>query len=90
MVAPGTWQAVWIRRVAPVGLIRRSRYELEIVLPTGKRERRVTRSPVTVIDLHLGVGDAWAVVHAADKEWNGENGSWVTVVDDPSMQRPAP
>jgi hypothetical protein len=34
---------------------------------------------VTVIDPYIGVGDAWALVHAADEAWDGEVGDWVSM-----------
>ena len=32
-----------------------------------------------MIDPYLGVGDAWAVVRAADAAWDGTSGDWVSL-----------
>jgi hypothetical protein len=91
MEANPSWRTAWLRRIAPAGLLRRRRrYELELVTNTGERLRRVTRSPVTDLDSHIGVGDAWAVIHAADASWNGEVGEWVTLDPSSSDEPPAP
>jgi len=74
-----------MRRLAP-GRFRRRVYEVEFT-PKGHTEpqwRRVTRTPVTLIDPYLGVGDAWALVHAADEAWDRQAGAWVSLFDGPS------
>lgn len=68
-----------IRRITPTRVLRRRRYEIEV---SGGAEpqspkRETTTAPVTALGQHLGVGDAWALVHAADAAWNGETGEWV-------------
>jgi hypothetical protein len=66
-----------IRRLPPRGLRRRI-YEIGFT-PTGETVptwTRVTSAPVTLIDPHLGVGDAWSLVHAADNVWDGESGAF--------------
>jgi hypothetical protein len=68
-----------VRRLAPRAF-RRRRYEVEFVDPDGRPQwSRVTRTPVTLIDRYLGVGDAWAVVKAADDAWTSGNGDWVNL-----------
>lgn len=45
------------------------------------RERewaRVTSTPVTLTDPHIGVAEAWWVVRAADDAWDGANGEWIS------------
>lgn len=66
-----------IRRVES-GLLRRRRYEVEF-REDDDWKRRVTRTPVTLLDEQLGVGDAWALVHAADETWENGDRSWVTL-----------
>ena len=90
MAANPSWHTAWLRRVAPAGLFRGRRYELELVTTTGERLRRVTRAPLTDLDPQLGVGDAWAVIHAADARWNGEVGEWVTLDPSSGTEPPAP
>lgn len=68
-----------LRRVAPKGLLKRRRYEVEITSTDEAPVRRMTSTPVTLIDKHVGVGDAWALVHAADDDWDGEVGEWVSL-----------
>jgi hypothetical protein len=47
------------------------RYEVEVA-----GDKRVTRSPVSVLESTLGVGDAWSFVDEADRRWNaGDRGS---------------
>jgi hypothetical protein len=74
-----------MRRLPPTFLRRRG-YEVEFIATgdTSPTWSRVTRSPVTLIDPYLGVGDAWALVDKADNAWAGEVGEWVTLVWDPS------
>lgn len=78
-------ERICLRRVAPTGLSRllgRRRYEIErLGSPGTGSTRELTTTPVTAIDEQLGVGDAWALVHAADAAWNGTSGRWVTLVD---------
>lgn len=64
-----------IRRVEP-GLLRRPRYEVELVVGARRSVRR-TRTPVTEIDEQLGVGDAWALVQAADDAWERGHRRWI-------------
>ncbi len=71
-----------LRRVAAKGLLRRRRYEVEFTSADEAPVRRVTSTPVTLIDQHVGVGDAWALVHAADDAWDGEAGEWVSLGGD--------
>ncbi|MEY2422460.1 MAG: hypothetical protein QOI95_2527 [Acidimicrobiaceae bacterium] len=63
-------------RVVSRGRFGRFRYEIES--PEG---RHVTRAPVTRLDPYLGVGDAWALVHAAQAAWDGAEGGWVSLTD---------
>jgi hypothetical protein len=55
-------------------------YEVELPGPgqRGHTRRVVTRSPVALFAPILGVGDAWALVDAADRARTGERGEWVT------------
>ena len=74
-----------LRRLHPT-FLRRRMYEVEFTAKgeTSPSWSKVTRTPVTLIDPYLGVGDAWALLHAADNAWNGEVGDWVTLFKDPS------
>ena len=60
-----------VRRTKPKGLIRRPRYEVELFDTNSGTTlwRSETTTPVTSIDQHLGVAEAWALVHAADNAW---------------------
>lgn len=40
----------------------------------------VTSTPVTRLDKYLGVGDAWALIRAADRAWDVTEGKWVTLL----------
>lgn len=70
-----------IRRCQPKGLLRRRRYEVEFVEPaTGESQwKRETSTPVTTIDQYVGVGEAWALVHAADKAWGEGSPQWISL-----------
>jgi hypothetical protein len=72
-----------LRRLRP-SLLRRRIYEVEFTpeWETSPSWRRVTAAPVTIIDPYLGVGDAWALVHAADAAWTGGVGEWVTLFEE--------
>ena len=79
----GAWDygqpRVRVRRLADKkGWRTRARYEVELTDPgaTAPTWTRVTSSPVTTIDPYLGVGDAHAVVDAADRAWRGGTGPW--------------
>lgn len=41
----------------------------------------ITSAPMTKLDPWLGVGDAWALVHSADRAWDGQVGEWVTLFE---------
>lgn len=71
-----------LRRLPSKGLLRRKRYEVEITPADVAPVRRVTSTPVTLIDKYSGVGDAWALVHAADDAWDGESGEWISLGGD--------
>jgi hypothetical protein len=74
-----------LRRIPASGLLRRRRYEVEIVEAGESTPRReITTTPVTLIDKYIGVGDAWSVVHAADDAWDGRSGEWVSLRDEAS------
>lgn len=68
-----------LRRMRPRFPIGRL-YEVEIPNGAGA-DRVVTRSPLSVLDPRLGVGDAWALIDAANRAWNGSSGEWVTLYD---------
>jgi hypothetical protein len=44
--------------------------------------RQVTAAPVKLIEPILGVGDAWAVIGAADERWSGGVGAWASLYAD--------
>lgn len=69
---------IQIRRL-PSKCFRRRQYEVQFIPdPHNQPEwTRITSSPVTLLDAHLGVGDAWSVIHAADRAWNGGVGEWI-------------
>lgn len=75
-----------LRRIPPKGLLRRRLYEIDLSaeMANGASTRSVTSTPVTTIDKFIGVGDAWALVRAADDAWNGRSGDWVTLREDAS------
>lgn len=71
-----------IRRLPPKGVLRRRLYEIDLTLNDREEaspSRQLTSTPVTMIDKYLGVGDAWALVHAADDAWDGQTGEWVSL-----------
>jgi len=54
----------------------------EVELPTQEgTERMVTRSPLSILDPRIGVGDAWSLIDAANRAWDGEHGEWVALYD---------
>jgi hypothetical protein len=61
-----------IRRL-PRRALRRAKCEIELT-ESGTATTTTTPTPVTLLDPHLGVGDAWALVGAADDAAGG----WVT------------
>lgn len=73
-----------IRRCQPRGLLRRPRYQVEFIGPGGIVERRQeTTTPVTAIDPHVGVAEAWALVHAADRAWDHSSDEWLSLPPQP-------
>jgi hypothetical protein len=70
-----------VRRCKPKGFLRRRRYQVEFVESgTGEaRWRKETTTPVTMIDPYIGVGEAWALVHAADKAWDEGSSEWASL-----------
>lgn len=55
-------------------------YEVEIPWGEGV-ECVVTRSPLSVLDPLLGVGDAWSLIDAANRAWDGQRGEWVALFE---------
>lgn len=72
-----------IRRLGPTRFLGRKRYEVELpAIATGDPfHRKVTSVPVTMLEKHLGVGDAWSLVKAADAAWDGQTGKWVSLYE---------
>lgn len=69
-----------LRRIPP-GRWRRKLYEYERLDPdTGEFEHRITRYPELEIDEHLGVAEAWALIHAANRQWDDGRGGWLVDV----------
>jgi hypothetical protein len=67
-----------LRRCPPKGFLRRPRYEVEFVDRGDTAAwRRQTTAPVTLIDPHMGVAEAWALVHAADAAWDRGSDEWI-------------
>jgi hypothetical protein len=70
-----------IRRCESKGVLRRRRYEVELLdQESGVLEWRTESSnPVTLIDPHVGVADAWALVHSADDHWERGSTEWISL-----------
>lgn len=68
-----------LRRIKPRVPIGRL-YEVEVPSGAGV-DRVVTRSPLSVLEPRLGVGDGWALIDAANQMWSGSSGEWVTLYD---------
>ena len=70
-----------IRRCQPKGVLRRRQYEVEFIelAHGGTRFKSRTTTPVTKIDQHVGVAEAWALVHAADKAWEEGSPDWISL-----------
>ena len=66
-----------IRRCRPRGILRRPRYEIELIESRAISWRKETTAPVTVMDQRIGVGEAWALVHAADAAWEKGLEDWI-------------
>ncbi len=69
-----------LRRL-PSRFLRPRVYEIEFIDEgdSARNWRRVTSTPVNHMEPYLGVGDAWALVDAANDAWNGEVGDWVSM-----------
>jgi hypothetical protein len=68
-----------IRRCEPRGIFRRPRYEIEL----GNDSTgtiiwlRQTSTPVTLVDPHVGIAEAWALINAADRAWDTGSRDWI-------------
>lgn len=53
-------------------------YEVELIpnSRTGKARRFMTRSPISVLEPLLGIGDAWSFVNEANRQWDVGNRGW--------------
>lgn len=74
-----------LRRSSTVGLFGRRRYEVELLDDADGHTvwRRHTTTPVTLIDPHVGVAEAWALVHAADAVWDRKSTDWSSLPGQP-------
>jgi hypothetical protein len=45
-------------------------------------KRHITRTPNSILEPILGVGDAWSFVHEADRQWKGSNRGWAVEVEE--------
>lgn len=55
---------------------RRRLFEVEF-LSAGGTQRKRTPLPVFVIEPHVGVAEAWAMIHAAENLWEKDLPDWV-------------
>ena len=71
-----------IRRL-PRRRLRRALYEVEYRPndPTLTGWAKVTPYPVFDIEQIIGTGDAWSMIHAADADFSGVVGDWVTLAE---------
>lgn len=71
---------VRIRRLPPSRVLRRRRYEVEVSGPEPSVVllRKITTGPVYTVEPYLGIGEAHALVDAANRHWRGGTGPWVT------------
>mgnify|MGYP000900400336 FL=1 len=53
-------------------------YEIEVPTSDGV-DRVITRWPRSILDPLLGAGDAWSLIDAANRAWDGEPGDWVAL-----------
>ena len=68
-----------IRRL-PKQRFRRVSYEIEYQpIHPADGFRLISRHPVLELEQIVGVGDGWAMIHAADQAWDGHEGQWVTI-----------
>jgi len=66
-------------RCLPKRRFRRPPYEVEYrPAAAGQGWHKVTAYPVFDIEKMIGTGDAWALIKAADRDWDGSAGDWVT------------
>ena len=68
-------------RVVSHRRFRRRVYEVEFPLTAGGgvTRRKVTKQPIFDLEEHVGTGDAWAIIDAADDAWDGTTGGWVSL-----------
>lgn len=78
---PRSTAVIRIRRCEPTGILRRRRYEVELLDQDSGAViwRKVTPAPVTLIDRHIGVAEAWALLHSADDHWERNVTDWVSL-----------
>lgn len=71
-----------IRRLPKRRFRRHPPYEVEYHLAaSGEGWHKVTAYPVFDIEMVIGTGDAWTMIKAADAEWDGSTGQWVTLFE---------
>jgi hypothetical protein len=77
-----------IRRL-PKPRFRRRPYEIEYRPLTGSDVgwHKITTAPIFDLEKVVGTGDAWAMINAADADWDGAHGEWVSVYA-PDEERP--
>jgi hypothetical protein len=52
-------------------------YEVELSQRgSPNRALHVTRSPTSLLEATLGIGDAWSFVDEADRQWDAGNRGW--------------
>lgn len=66
-----------IRQVGKTLVLRRRIFEVEIHSPGGGMQETRTPLPVFVLESHVGVAEAWAMVHAASDLWDRGAPDWV-------------
>lgn len=66
-----------VRQVGTTLVLRRRLFEVEIHNPGRGVEETRTTVPVFVLESHVGVAEAWAMIHAASDLWDRGAPDWV-------------
>lgn len=66
-----------VRQVGKTPVRRRRLYEVEYVSSEGEIWTKRTPLPVFALERHIGVSEAWSMIHAARALWDRQAPDWV-------------
>lgn len=66
-----------VRQIGKILVRRRRLYDVEYLSSEGETWKQRTALPVLALEQHVGVSEAWSMIHAARDLWDRRASDWV-------------